>query len=142
MDNKKIMITIVILIVVGMLGYYFYKRGLTADLSKAGGTGNGELDKEDAAFVKKFWSEFTKRAGETPTWVLDSAVKKTMGEEDTSGLDSFYRANGALLKSGALFATIQGGYIPYGFSKVTAQGWQELWDLYTGWKTGINLKYA
>lgn len=141
-SGKKMLLVVMIIAVLAAAGYYFYRRGLTADLVKSGGTGNAALDKDDAEFVKKFWAEFTKQAGETPAWVLESALKKTNGEEDTSGLNSFYRTNGALTKSGALFATIQGGYIPYGFSKVSPAGWQLLWDMYMKWKTNIDLKYA
>lgn len=140
--TSKIMLILGIVIVLAFAAFYFYKRGITSDYLKLGGTGNADLDKEDNEFTKKLWAEFTKRAGETPAWIVDLALKKTSGEEDTSGLDSFYRVNGTLLKSGALFATIQGGYVPNGFSKLSAADWQYLWDLYTQWKTSVNIKYA
>lgn len=140
--TAKIMLILGIVIIMAAAAVYFYRRGLTSDLIKKGGTGNPELDKEDNAFTQALWTEFTKRAGETPTWVLDLAVKKTMGEEDTNGLDSFYRINGQLTKAGALFATIQAGYISEPFNKVSAADWQYLWEMYTKWKASMNLKYA
>jgi hypothetical protein len=137
---KKIMIAVIVLVIIG-IAYMYYKKGI-GGLKKLGGSGNAELDKEDNEFTTKLWAEFTARAKETPSWVLDLAIKSYTGESnDTANLDSFYRINGKMLKAGCLFVTLQRGYVPFEFSKLSPADWEALWSMYANWKTQMNLKY-
>lgn len=139
--KQKIIITVIV-IVIGLAIYFYYKgkNSEPKEFKKLASTGNPALEAEDNAFTKELWAAFTKSTGESPNWVMESAIATVTGESDHHlGLGSFYRHKGVLLKSGALFATIQAGYQPLG--KLSQQQWQELWDMYSNWHNKINLKY-
>lgn len=131
--NKKLIIVLILIVVIG-LGYYFYSKG-----SEKPGR-NSKLDAEDNRFTRELWNEFTKRAGENPTWLLDAAMKEY--ETDGSKMQMpTRRKNGLPLKAGALIAHIGESYEGYSYSKINKKDWEYLWKLYHDWKSNIDLNY-
>lgn len=134
--NKKIILSI---IVIGAAAgaYFYYKKNSTSSMVAT--------YPEDNVFTQKLWAEFSKRAHDSPPWIMEQAIDLYQGNHPDADLyDSFYRINGKMLKAGALFGIIQRGYVgtETNLFGSKSQQWQELWDLYTNWHYQMIMKYA
>lgn len=137
--NKKTILIIVIAVLVLGAGAFFYFKGSNAALLNAK-PGDSDLTKEDSEFTKKLWAEFTRRAGETPSWVLEGAIQSYEADDDVVS-NEFNRKNGRPLKAGALISVIARSYEGYSYSKLKPGDWKALYEMYANWKTSLNLKY-
>lgn len=133
--NKKIILSFLV-IGAAAVAYFYYRKNTPAMVATY---------PEDNEFTQKLWAEFSKRAHDSPPWIMEQAIDLYQGNHPDADLyDSFYRINGKMLKAGALFGIIQRGYVgtETNLFGSNSQQWQELWDFYSNWHAKMTLKYA
>lgn len=119
MSKKKIIAISILLALVALAGWYFYKKG---------SGGKSDLYNRMLDFAK------TKIPGGMPTWVLEIAAEKMVSGD----VHKDYLIGGKLTDAGALLAAYDSSYFGYGYDYVDGKGKKTSgaeYDLHEGlWK--------